>query len=97
MTEGHVMKHVEKQSLVDLTTHTFLLAVFLAFALLNIKANNLTIEQVNEYPNYLYLYSLQFLAPSLMGLTITTVQYVRHSQMRKAIWKEFGDLIHCIE
>ena len=88
---------MEKQSLADLTTHAFLLSVFLAFALLNIKTNDLTIEYVNQYPYYLYLYSLHFLAPSLMILSITIVQYMRHYQMRQAVMKEFSDFIYCIE
>ena len=88
---------MEKKSLADLTTHTFLLSVFLAFALLNIKTNNLTIEHVNQYPYYVYLYSLQFLAPSLMILSISIVQYMRQYQMRQAIMKEFSDFIYCIE
>ena len=97
LTEGHAINHVEKQSLADLTTHAFLLFVFLAFALLNIKTNSLTIEHVNQYPHYMYLYNLQFLAPSLMILSISIVQYMRHYQMRQAVWKEFGDFLYCIE
>ena len=97
MTEGHTLHHVETPSLADLTTHTYVLIVSVAFALLNIKTNNLAIEHVNQYPYYLYLYSLQFLAPSLVGLSFSIVQYLRNYQMRQTIWKEFQNLIYCIK
>ena len=97
MTEVHALHHVETQSLADLTTHTYVLIVSVAFALLNIKTNNLAIEHVKQYPYYLYLYSLQFLAPSLVALSFSIVQYLRNYQMRQTIWKEFQNLIYCIE
>jgi len=71
--------------------------VFLAYALLNIKTNSLTLEEVNKFPNYLYIYALQLLGPSLLGLTIVVVQYIRNSQMRQCLVKEFKSYIDCNE
>ena len=71
--------------------------MFLAFALLNIKTNSLTVNEVNSFPNYFYLYILQFVAPSLIAFSIAAVQYVRHYDMRKTIIKESATYISCIE
>ena len=97
LTEVHALHHVETKSLADLTTHTCVLLISMAFALLNIKTNNLAIEHVNQYPYYLYLYSLQFLAPSLVAFSFSIVQYLRNYPMRQTIWKECQNLIYCIE
>ena len=88
---------VEKHYLADFTTHMFFLSMFLAFALLNIKTNSLTVNEVNSFPNYFYLYILQFVAPSLIAFSIAAVQYVRHYDMRKTIVKESVTYITCIE
>ena len=75
----------------------FFIFVFLSYSLLNIKTNALTVEQVNRFPNYLYMYFLQFLGPSLIGILIAIFQYLRHREMRHSIFMEMRDCIVCFE
>ena len=79
---------LEQQSVFDLTTHLALILTFSIYSLLNVKTNQLSVEQANLFPYYYLSYSVQFLGLSMMCFVICIIQYLRHFQMRKTILKE---------
>ncbi len=93
---GH-FGNAELHYLTDFTSHMSLIIVSLAYSFLSIKTYQLPAEEVNVYPYYLSMYTIQFIGISLMCSVACVIQYLRHPQMRKTLFSELNDLYHCME
>ena len=88
---------VEQHYITDFTTHMVLILNSLLHSVLFAKTNQLSVEELNVFPYYLSMYTLQFTGISFMCLVAYIIQYLRHSQMRKSILAECYYLFNCIE
>ena len=88
---------LEKQCIVDLTSLIINKLSFALLALLSAKVNKLSIPEVNNYPNYLYVYSFQLLGAPIICLIIIGLQFIRHRNIRKVTSNQCKDAISCIE
>ena len=86
--KANVLLSLEKESIADFTSNVVAVLALTSFSLLSIKINSLTQININEYPNYIYLYLFQMFCPSLLCFTVTGVNYMRHGPLRKTIWRE---------
>ncbi len=79
---------LEKQSILDLTTASLSILTFILNALLVTKINYLNAEEINHYPNYLYMYFLQLIEPSLISCIISMLYYFRHPPLKESMFRE---------
>ena len=79
----------DDHSLTDFTTHLALLTSCVLYSALFLRTNQLSVDELNSYPNFYYYYTLQFLGMSLLCFFACVIQYLRHSKMRKTIFAEF--------
>ena len=76
----------EKQSLIKGSAVICSLMFTVAFFGLNTKVNGFNMEDINEYPNYLYVYALHILAFQLFGLFMLVILYARHEKMVSTLY-----------
>jgi hypothetical protein len=88
----HELSFLEKESIADFTSNLIGLLAITIFSLSSIKINSLTEHDINEYPNYLYLFFFQLICPCLLCLTVSSVNYLRHGPLRNTIWREVKDI-----
>jgi hypothetical protein len=60
----------------------------MANLVLTLKVNDMRPEETNDFPNYLYVYLFQLVAPSMICFTVVIIWYWRHNIMRSEILKE---------
>jgi hypothetical protein len=88
---------MEKQNILDLTSLIVNQLAFALLALLSAKVNKLSLQEVNKYPNYLYVYSFQLLGPPIICLVTIGLQFVWHRTIRKVTSSHCKDIISCNE
>jgi len=81
--------------LMDFATQTCLLFVFIAFLILQTKVNSLTIDELNHFPGYFYMYILIFLGPCLIFIVVSGCEYIRNKTMRTSLLNEVSRKISC--
>ena len=86
--KNEFLKAVEQQSIADFTSNILGMICLTLLSLYSILTNSLIKPEINEYPNYLYLYFLQFVFPCLVSFLIPSVHYLRSPQLRKTIVRE---------
>lgn len=82
------LKSLEQQSLADFTSNILGMICLTLLSLYSILTNSLIKPEINEYPNYLYLYFHQFFFPNLVSFLIALVHYLRSPQLRKTVMRE---------
>ena len=86
--KGEFLASLEQQSIADFTSNILAMICLTLLSLYSILTNSLIKPEINEYPNYLYLYFLQFVFPCLVSFLIPTVHYLRSPQLRKTVMRE---------
>ena len=76
---------LESKSILNLTSLVVSLSSFALLAFLNSKANGLNLEEMNQFPNYLLVYSVQLIGPPAVCNVILGFQFIRHKNLRKFI------------
>jgi len=89
-----VLAIIEKQNIADFTSNFIGLSSLVGFALLALKFNSMTINEINQFPHFLLLYLFQLVYPFLMGLTLLFVLYKRCKIMRETLQREFKDFLN---
>jgi hypothetical protein len=84
-------KHSNHHSLMDFATQGFSLCLIFSFLALQLKVSTLTIDDLNQFPNYLYMYSLLFIGPNSICLIVSVLHYMRNSTMRVALFNEMKE------
>ena len=64
-------------------------------ALLTAQVNSLSVAEINEFPNYLYMYCLQLIQPGLVTSALALLYYIRHPPLRHGLFREVNDWILC--
>ena len=84
---------VSKQSLATLSTNFFnVVAIVMALRLPAILSQMNANEMVQHQDLILFTY---LVIPPLLGYFVTSVFYVRHQQLRSAVWNELIEIISC--
>ena len=79
---------IEKDSIIDWTTLLLTLTSMILFFGLNYKVNNTPVDDLNVYPNYLYVYAVQLIAFQVSSLFILMTLYARHKKLFKTLFTE---------
>ena len=77
-----------KDSIIDWTTLLLTLTSMILFFGLNYKVNNTPVDDLNVYPNYLYVYAVQLIAFQVSSLFILMTLYARHKKLFKTLFTE---------
>jgi hypothetical protein len=97
------LENLEKKSIGDFTSNICGVLGLAFVSLFSLKTNSLISPEVNDFPNYLYLYIYQLICPYLVSYTITFVCYYRYQPLRKTVFREAKNLVikenffHCNE
>ena len=84
---------IENQIMTDLTTSFSFVGMFLLSMLPANLVNEMDPVETSSFPNYLYIYFMQFVVPVLMAVLVILLYFSRNEQLRKTTYNEFCDLI----
>jgi len=84
---------IENQIMTDLTTSFSFVGIFLLSMLPANLVNEMDPVETSSFPNYLYIYFMQFVVPVLMAVLVILLYFSRNEQLRKTTYNEFCDLI----
>ena len=90
------LEAINKSFLSSFTTNLTGLLIMTTFVFFGIKLNQMKPTQLNEYPNYLYIYFIQLIVPNLLGFIIVGLFYSRNSTMRSSVMAELKNGFECI-
>ena len=76
---------IEKQTIINCTAIFWGFLFILMFSGLNQRIRDLTVEELNEFPNYLYLYCLQLLSFQLLGFFLLITMFAKDNKMFKTV------------
>ena len=77
----------EDTILADWSSLFLVLCLYLLFFTLNYKVNRLTFQEINLFPNTLYVYCHQLIAYQLLSLVMLAVLYCRHKEIKSTLLK----------
>ncbi len=88
------LEAINRTSLASFTTNLVCLLLFCFSIFVGIKLNRLHPTELNQYPNYLFMYFFQFILPGIFGLAIPGVFCLRNPVMRHSVLLEFKNYLH---
>ena len=83
---------LENKSILNLTSLIVNLITFALLAFLSLIANRLTLKEMNEFPHYLVVYSMQLIGPPVVCNVILGFQFIRHKNLRKFVITQAKEL-----
>ena len=93
--KNFAINDLQKTSLTSYFTNLSMLIVYLSFVVIAVKLSKLYPLEVNEYPNYIYLYFLQLVFPNLIGFTIAGILYGKNYSIKETIMVEVNNFVIC--
>jgi hypothetical protein len=87
-----VLKDIEIESISTLIPDMISFCTIGLCVLVLIKLQSIEMKNLNDYPNYLYIYFIHLVAPSLSTLGITTL--FRKKELRRAVREEVENFLH---
>ena len=85
--EIDLKKTFDKETIFTTTAIIWGFIFSVAFMKLNIIVKSFSFEDLNQFPNYLYLYFLQLISFQLFGLVMLTVLYARHEKLFTTLYR----------
>lgn len=93
-TQANVsQKPFEKQSLSDFTSITVTLAVLSIFVFVLIRVAQADPQDLNKFPNYLFVYWINLGNEPIMSIILLTLSYLRNEKMRKVMSRELKEML----
>jgi hypothetical protein len=92
-SKNSFLKSLETQSLSDFTSSTLEIIGAGSAALLYFKIKDVTPEQLNFYPNYMFIYLIHLVNGPLTCIVVIALCYSRNKAMRKVIIREAKELL----
>jgi hypothetical protein len=72
-----------------------MLTIYASFIIVTSKINKMLPMEVNEYPNYIYVYFFQLISPPLIGFSILGLFYARNKSLRESLFNEMKQYFDC--
>ena len=79
---------LDKHSIANFSTNFFSISIFSVLVIVISKVNSLSPSEINEYPNYIYVYVHQFIYPNLIGFVTSGIYYINNPSLRNTIVNE---------
>ena len=83
------MINFENQSLSDFATNFLIIFMFGGVTILLSIVHNFAPAQLNNYPNYYYVYGLHMFAPIGFGAFVIVAYFIRHKPLQNFTRQEF--------
>ena len=96
LKKSTVAPNFDKHSIANFSTNIFNVIIFSVVVVVISKVNSLSPPQINDYPNYLYVYIHQFVYPNVIGFVTSGVYYVHNPSLRKMIINELSLIYNLI-
>ena len=90
------LNEITRSSISSFTTNLTGLLIMSTFVYFGIRLNQMKPIQLNEYPNYLYVYFFNLILPNIVGFFVTGLFYSKMSAMRESIMSELKNAFDCI-
>ena len=87
---------INKSSITSFTTNLAGLLIISLSTFIGIKFSELKPQEMNEYPNYLYVYFIHLILPNLAGVVFVALFYSKNSPMRESILSELKSGFECL-
>ena len=81
---------IDKDSLADVVLNVCYICWGIVYVTLQMKVNSFTLDDANEFPNYLYMYAYQLWMPCITNFVISFGYYARRPKLRKKIAEKIG-------
>ncbi len=89
LTHADKIGNLEKETMINFSAIFWgFLFIFLFFGL-NKKFKSLLPEEINIYPNYIYLYCIQLISYQFFGLLMLATMFAKNNKMRTKLYYEF--------
>lgn len=79
---------IDGRAISDFATNVFAVVATSSFGISTTIVNYLNPADFNRYPDYFVVYFLHFVVPFLISGTISMMYYVRHSPLKKTLYRE---------
>jgi hypothetical protein len=91
LEENSFKMSFDKNTIINTSAICWGLIFFFAFYKFNALVKSFSFEELNEYPNYLYLYVLQLIFFQSFGLFMLIILYVRHDKLYNTLYRNFTE------
>jgi hypothetical protein len=85
------MVSVDKQTMINWSSVFCCFVFFVAFYSVVQKLNAFSVDELNFYPNFLYVYGLQLVSFQLFGLCMLLLLYAKQDQMISTLYNAWKD------
>jgi hypothetical protein len=89
--ESNLKMSFDKNTIINTTAICLGLIFCFAFYKLNALVTSFSYEELNQYPNYLYLYILQLISFQTFGLFLLITLYVRHDKLYTTLHRSYNE------
>jgi hypothetical protein len=80
--------NLDNNSYADFSINLCVILVCLLYEMLNLKVSSFNVSEMNQYPNYLYVYLFQIIGPNFLCWTVAVMFYYRYQLLREAVLKK---------
>ena len=87
------LSHIEQSTIADMTHLFILLLIFVLYLMVLIRLRTSNPDEINDYPNYLFVYFHQIIFPQSLAFFGGSSYYFRHPPLMKAIKREIKDFL----
>ena len=91
-SKKYFMANMDIQTLTNYSTNFVILIVLLVSVFFMHKLNQIELIQVNEFPNYIYVYYINLFSPVFV-INLNIISLFRKDMIRKSFKEEFSSLI----
>jgi hypothetical protein len=88
----YALKDVEIHTLTTLIPDFITVTIVGAIIVSLMKLTKINLEDLNIYPNYLFMYFVDLFAPSF-GILLVIASYLKRKPLRRAILEEFKKML----
>jgi hypothetical protein len=93
MKNGSYSCNLNFASLRRSTNNLFTLMTFMSAWFLTFRINNTSPEELNHYPNYLFLYCYHLVFPNIIGAVVLGFYFLQNEKLRHVIFNGFKNTL----
>lgn len=88
-----ILGNMEKESLSDLSSNICMFISTIIASIVLRRVNFMSLQNINQFPNYLYVYLLHLGMPNIFCITQSFFLYLRHKNLRQVVTREIKDML----
>ena len=92
-TQTKLLSNLDSQSLLGIGINLLMIITFASTTLIATHLAKGKPEDIDKYPNYLYVYYNSLIAPGTIGILFVSLIFKRNKHLRKTIWEEVTNIL----